>query len=182
MVYNRCIGTRYCSNNCPYKVRRFNYFDWHSRSPRTDGDTPPWLGIPDEQQDQSVDKLTAMSFNPDVTVRMRGIMEKCTYCTQRIQSARIHAKLEHAEGRRDSQRVHDGEVTPACAGACPTQAIVFGDLNDPNSRVSQRHADRRSYGMLDDLLDLRPRTQFMAKVRNPAAAGSDAQKTSEPHA
>ncbi len=174
MVYNRCIGTRYCSNNCPYKVRRFNYFDWHSRDPRAVGDTPPWLGIPDRQQEQSLDKVKAMAFNPDVTVRMRGVMEKCTYCTQRIQSARIHAKLEHAAGRRDSDTVMDGEVVPACAGSCPTQAIVFGDLNDPNSAVSKLHANPRAYGMLDDLLNLRPRTRYLAKLRNPAAAAQEA--------
>ncbi|MEX0777752.1 MAG: Fe-S cluster-containing hydrogenase [Phycisphaeraceae bacterium] len=171
MVYNRCIGTRYCSNNCPYKVRRFNYFDWHSRSPRTTGDTPPWLGIPDRQQAQRVDKLAAMVFNPEVTVRMRGVMEKCTYCTQRIQAARIGAKLEHAAGRRQEETVRDGEVVPACAGTCPTQAIVFGDLNDPKSKVSRLHANARAYGMLDDLLALRPRTQYLAKLRHPAVSG-----------
>jgi molybdopterin-containing oxidoreductase family iron-sulfur binding subunit len=175
MVYNRCIGTRYCSNNCPYKVRRFNYFDWHSRSPRRTGDTPPWLGIPDRQQAQSIDKIKAMMFNPDVTVRMRGVMEKCTYCTQRIQAARIHAKLEHSAGRRDRAVVRDGEVEPACAGTCPTRAIVFGDLNDPQSAVSKLHASPRAYGMLDELLDLRPRTKYLAKLRNPTS--SDVKET-----
>jgi molybdopterin-containing oxidoreductase family iron-sulfur binding subunit len=167
MVYNRCIGTRYCSNNCPYKVRRFNYFDWHSRDPRTAGDTPPWLGIPDQQQQRSVDPVRALGFNPQVTVRMRGVMEKCTYCTQRIQQARIQAKLEHAAGSRDQPLVRDGEVTPACAGTCPTQAIVFGDLNDPGSAVARLHADGRAYGLLDELLDLRPRTRYLAKLRHP---------------
>ena len=154
-------------------MRRFNYFDWHSRSPRTTGDTPPWLGIPDRQQAQRVGKVEAMVFNPDVTVRMRGVMEKCTYCTQRIQSARAHAKVEHAAGRRDSATVRDGEAIPACAGACPTQAIVFGDLNDPDSTVSRLHGHRRAYGMLDELLDVRPRTKHLAKLRNPATGSAE---------
>jgi len=137
MVYNRCVGTRYCSNNCPYKVRRFNfllYQDW---------DTPSlWL-----------------QRNPDVTVRSRGVMEKCTYCVQRINQARITAKLEDRE-------IRDGEVVTACQSACPTEAIVFGNLNDPNSRVARLKASSLNYALLAEL-NSKPRTTYMAIVRNP---------------
>jgi molybdopterin-containing oxidoreductase family iron-sulfur binding subunit len=141
MVYNRCVGTRYCANNCPYKVRRFNYFNNHR------GEGP----------------LEQMKHNPDVSVRSRGVMEKCSFCIQRINRVRIAAK---AEGRP----IADGEVVPACAQACPTRAIVFGDLNDPASAVHALHADGRAYGLLD-WLDLRPRTRYLTRLRNRAGAG-----------
>jgi molybdopterin-containing oxidoreductase family iron-sulfur binding subunit len=166
MVYNRCIGTRYCSNNCPAKVRRFNFFDFHATSPNEV--RKPWLAIPDTQPSEDIDPLRRMQFNPEVTVRMRGVMEKCTFCTQRIQAAKISARVAHAQGHRDTPLVKDGEVTPACAAACPTAAIRFGDLNDRGSAVAQAHADPRAYQFLEEL-QLRPRTRYLAKLRNPVA-------------
>jgi molybdopterin-containing oxidoreductase family iron-sulfur binding subunit len=137
MTYNRCVGTRYCSNNCPYKVRRFNfllYQDWT---------TPTYK----------------LMRNPEVTVRSRGVMEKCTYCIQRIQNAKI-------ESERENRKVRDGEILTACQAVCPTDAIVFGNINDPQARVSQLKAESRNYSLLTDL-NTQPRTTYLSAMRNP---------------
>jgi molybdopterin-containing oxidoreductase family iron-sulfur binding subunit len=137
MVYNRCVGTRYCANNCPYKVRRFNFLlfsDWSTQS---------LYGV----------------RNPNVTVRSRGVMEKCTYCVQRIQAAKIEAE-------KQDRPLREGEVVTACQAVCPTEALVFGNINDPKSRVSRLKAQERNYSLLAKL-NTRPRTTYLARVRNP---------------
>ena len=180
MVYNRCIGTRYCANNCPYKVRRFNYFDYHATSPR-EGLRMPYLNIPDQQQVGGIDPIKRMLFNPDVTMRMRGVMEKCTYCTQRIQGVKIvtrNAAMNEAaalklEGEAftkfvtEESKAPDGSILTACQEACPTQAIWFGDLNDRESTVWARQSSPRSYDLLAEL-NTRPRSKYLGKLRNPA--------------
>jgi MoCo/4Fe-4S cofactor protein with predicted Tat translocation signal len=137
MIYNRCVGTRYCSNNCPYKVRRFNFLQYSKND------------IP----------VIQLSYNPQVTVRNRGVMEKCTYCVQRIAAARI-------DSDRENRPIADGEVVTACQQSCPTNAIVFGNLNDTGSQVAKLKAQELSYGLLEDL-NTRPRTSYMPRVRNP---------------
>ena len=156
MTYNRCIGTRYCANNCPYKVRRFNWFKYHDNTQ-----------FPDNSSMNN--DLGKMVLNPDVTVRSRGVMEKCTFCVQRIQYGKLEAKKK---GRRPI----DGEVTTACASACPTDAIQFGDIRDPESKVSkllqikdkgdtQEVHEHRAYHVLEEI-NVKPNVWYLAKVRN----------------
>jgi molybdopterin-containing oxidoreductase family iron-sulfur binding subunit len=151
MAYNRCIGTRYCANNCPYKVRKFNFLDWNKE----------WR--------EARNRVRRLVFNPDVTVRMRGVMEKCTFCVQRIQNGKIRAKAQVRAGERAGTVngvIPDGEIETACQQACPTEAIVFGDLSDPKSRVAKLFTDNRSYDLLAELYT-KPRNRFLARVRNP---------------
>jgi molybdopterin-containing oxidoreductase family iron-sulfur binding subunit len=134
-VYNRCVGTRYCANNCAYKVRRFNWFEY-----------------------QHPDPIANLALNPDVTVRTRGVMEKCTFCIQRIEEAKIHARNENRD-------IKDGEIQTACQQSCPAQAITFGDLVNPESRANRLKHDQRDFILLEEL-NLRPAISYLAKVRN----------------
>jgi molybdopterin-containing oxidoreductase family iron-sulfur binding subunit len=142
-VYNRCVGTRFCQSNCPYKVRRFNFYGY------ADGEEYKSFG----------DDIVKAVFNPDVTVRGRGVMEKCTYCVQRISRARRAAEKDH-------RKIRDGEVVTACQAACPTRAIAFGDLSDANSRVNALRAQPQAYALLGEL-GTRPRTTYLARLENP---------------
>ncbi|MBK7579201.1 MAG: TAT-variant-translocated molybdopterin oxidoreductase [Myxococcales bacterium] len=150
MVYNRCIGTRYCANNCPYKVRRFNYFNFHLDKV---GPTP-WHGMENDRH-----RVKAMIFNPEVTVRSRGVMEKCTFCVQRIQHTKINAK-------NAKRAIKDNEIQTACQQTCPTGAIAFGDLNDKQSAVAKDTDKPRAYQLLDELNN-RPRVSYLARIKNP---------------
>lgn len=148
MVYNRCIGTRYCANNCPFKVRRFNFFNYH------------------KQLDDEKNNVIRLTFNPEVTVRSRGVMEKCTYCIQRIRAAKVRVKNEAIKNNNPDNKIKDGDIITACQQACPASAITFGDLNNKASQVSQLQESPRGYKMLEDL-NVRPRTAYLARIRNP---------------
>jgi len=186
MAYNRCVGTRYCSNNCPYKVRRFNYFDYTKRpldqlykSPldprnRTEGEWEftRWFKDPD-QSTRPADEWEIMKLvrNPDVSVRMRGVMEKCSFCVQRIEQAKIAQRVK--AGASGDVEVPEGTFQTACQQACPAEAIVFGNLSNPKSEVAMLKAHERTYSVLEFLLT-KPRTTYLARVRNPNPAIDDA--------
>ena len=153
MAYNRCIGTRYCANNCPFKVRRFNYFNYN-------GDVGVGYGIDayPSNIESANRKLQQLVLNPEVTVRGRGVMEKCTYCIQRVEAGKINA-------RKEGRLIQDGDVKTACQTACPTRAIEFGNIADSTSKVAQARIDVRTYGMLPQLR-VKPRTTYMSRIRN----------------
>ena len=149
MIYNRCVGTKFCLNNCPYKVRRFNWFSYNNNDKFAD-------------VNPAYNDLDRMVLNPDVTVRARGVMEKCSMCVQRIQEGKLTAK-------KSKQKLKDGEIQTACATACPTNAITFGDVNDENSKVAQLNNDPRRYYLLEEL-NTQPSVHYLTKVRNKTKA------------
>ena len=164
MAYNRCVGTRYCSNNCAYKVRRFNFFDYNKRPIESLYKGPLATRPRDEWE------LTKLAKNPNVSVRMRGVMEKCTFCVQRIEQAKIAQKVK--AGPTDAVRVERDAIKTACQQACPAEAIVFGNILDPESEVSKLKQQQRDYSVLG-FLDTRPRLTYLAKIRNPNPAMPD---------
>ncbi|HEX2972992.1 MAG TPA: 4Fe-4S dicluster domain-containing protein, partial [Tepidisphaeraceae bacterium] len=210
MIYNRCVGTRYCSNNCPYKVRRFNFFDYNKATLRQSAaamrsgkhgpnPTAGWGQV--QAMQPAPEEILKMQKNPQVTVRMRGVMEKCTYCVQRIEQAKIEAggaqgqdpiAVEKGSGKNRTNsdpngapavKVADGTIRTACEQACPTQAIVFGDISDPNSQISKLRKVTRNYEVLEHL-NVRPRTTYLARLRNvnpamPAPSLLDEQRPAE---
>ena len=164
MAYNRCVGTRYCSNNCAWKVRRFNFFDYNKRPLENLYAGPMATRKNDEWE------LLKLVKNPDVTVRMRGVMEKCTFCLQRIEQAKISQKVK--AGASGDVEVPDGTIKTACQQACPAEAIVFGNILDKESRVSKLKEQERNYAVLG-FLDTKPRLTYLARVRNPNPAMPD---------
>jgi MoCo/4Fe-4S cofactor protein with predicted Tat translocation signal len=175
MAYNRCIGTRYCANNCPFKVRRFNFFDYNQR-PIGKTKVGP-ISVYQEYiapfTEKGAPDTTKLQKNPNVTVRMRGVMEKCTYCVQRIEEAKIAAHVK--AGASDKTRIPLDSFTSACAQACPTEAIVFGDVKDPESRVSKIKMQERNYRLLE-YLNVNTRTSYLARIRNPNPKMPDANR------
>jgi molybdopterin-containing oxidoreductase family iron-sulfur binding subunit len=175
MAYNRCIGTRYCANNCPFKVRRFNYFDYNQRPIGKTKIGP--LTVYQEYiapfTEKGAPDTTKLQKNPNVTVRMRGVMEKCTYCVQRIEEAKIAAHVK--AGASNNTRIPRDSFTSACAQACPTEAIVFGDVKDPESRVSKIKMQDRNYRLLE-YLNVNTRTSYLARIRNPNPKMPDAKR------
>ena len=174
MAYNRCIGTRYCANNCPFKVRRFNYFDYNQR-PVGKKKLAGVLNVYQEYLGPLTEKgapdTVKLQKNPNVTVRMRGVMEKCTFCVQRIEEAKIAAHVK--AGASANTRIPRDSFTSACAQACPTEAIVFGDVADPESRVSKMKAQDRNYRLLE-YLNVKTRSSYLARIRNPNPKMPDA--------
>jgi molybdopterin-containing oxidoreductase family iron-sulfur binding subunit len=160
MAYNRCIGTRYCANNCPFKVRRFNWSDYTGADSFPNNQDQQLVGKLDEVVFQMNDELTRMVLNPDVTVRSRGVMEKCSFCVQRTQAAKLQAK-------KNGRPLVDGEAKTACQQACSADAIVFGNVHDKESRVSKirEENEQRSFYVLEQLHVL-PNVTYLAKVRN----------------
>ena len=156
MVYNRCVGTRYCANNCPYKVRRFNWLDY------TTADlwpiNEPGMGLDEEGVPYGADNLTRMVLNPDVTVRARGVIEKCSFCVQRIQEGKLRAKTE-------SRQLMDADVRTACQTACPTGAITFGDQNKNGGELNEKFQSPLNYIALEEV-NTRPSVQYSAKINN----------------
>jgi molybdopterin-containing oxidoreductase family iron-sulfur binding subunit len=175
MAYNRCVGTRYCANNCPFKVRRFNYFDYNQR-PVGKKKISGQFGIYEEYiaplTKKGAPDLSKLQKNPNVTVRMRGVMEKCTFCVQRIEEAKIAAHVR--AGPSNNTRIPRDSFTSACAQACPNEAIVFGDITDPESRVAQMKKQDRNYRLLE-YLNVNTRTSYLARIRNPNPKMPDAQ-------
>lgn len=184
MVYNRCIGTRYCSNNCPYKVRRFNWFDYWRRDPirKQEG---IFAVKPDYYISGGPDEWRRMQMNPEVTVRVRGVMEKCSFCTQRISEAKITYKNKWAQegGTKHSPdwSIPDGVIRTACQQACATDAIVFGDLADTSSKVYELQKRATSYGLLEEI-NTKPRLKYIAKVRNPGGSAKGNGDAKDDHA
>jgi len=192
MVYNRCVGTRYCSNNCPYKVRRFNFFDYNRRTlEQLQGPIYTTPLMPDEKKGQrglldwwkDPDRgnkpsdewdMLKLAKNPDVTVRMRGVMEKCSYCVQRLEGAKIAKKVKAGASGDVMLTEKDGTMPKtACQQACPAEAIVFGNIEEADSNVAKWKAGDRNYSVLD-FLNTKPRTTYLARIRNPNPAMPDA--------
>jgi len=173
MAYNRCVGTRYCANNCPYKVRRFNFFDYNKRA--TDEFYKGPIG--ENQYKTEGGELAALQKNPDVTVRMRGVMEKCTYCVQRIEQAKIAQRVKAKDS--NDIKVPDGIIRTACQSACPTEAITFGDISDETTRVYEAKQNDRDYALLG-YLNTRPRTTYLARLRNPNPKMPDYERIAKP--
>jgi Fe-S-cluster-containing dehydrogenase component len=182
MAYNRCIGTRYCANNCPYKVRRFNYFDFNKRSlSSSESGIMGWLYGGEKKDNyylgplgqKNEDEMIKMAKNPNVTVRMRGVIEKCTFCVQRIEEAKIGALVK--AGPSSETRVKANSFQTACQTACPAEAIVFGDIKNEESEVSKLRGSDREYGLLA-YLNTKPRVTYLARLRNPNPAMPGAEK------
>ena len=171
MAYNRCIGTRYCANNCPFKVRRFNFFDFNERQI---GKFHRWNLV----NEKGMEDTLKLSKNPNVTVRMRGVMEKCTFCVQRVQEAKIASKVRAKDS--DKVQVPTDSFQTACQQVCPTNAIVFGNLKDPNSAVTKSKANPRDYRLFD-YIGVNARVSYLARVMNPNPKMPDAPKDGVMH-